>query len=183
MIFRHPSEDQLLDVAVGGGAAAQVTEHLKRCERCRLMVQEAQAGFQLCAAETEVPEPHPAFWHAMRQRVQSRIDEQPRGLAIMRRLVPLVAAASALLIVATWHFRHPLAPQATGVPVVEQTIGAWTLPAGDDDPNWSLVETAYSPSSDEGEAPCVTRSCYGEWTEEEGRQVAAGLASAMGGKL
>jgi len=134
MMTRHLSEGELVDLALG--ATGKDREHAAGCASCSFRLEELQQGLAL-ARKADVPEPSPLYWDALRRNVSRRIAEEPRPLANWGRLLPLVAAAAALLAIALSgghalrQLRHVSAP----------VLPSWSaLPPEEDDPGLVVLE-------------------------------------------
>jgi hypothetical protein len=132
-MMRHPSDERLLDIALGGGGEEDV--HVRACPTCAERTREVRAGLDL-ALEADVPEPSALYWEALRKNVGRRIAEDPRRRLPWAWLVPLATAATALAVAVTvGHLPRPTErPPAAVLP-------AWTaLPPADEDPGLLVLE-------------------------------------------
>ncbi len=128
---KHLSEERLLDV-VEGAAAEDARAHVAACPACRRRVDEAALGLAL-AHEAEVPEPTPLYWEAFRRQVGRRILSEDRT-SWRWRLVPLLAAAAALIVIVP-SLKAPAGGSLAPV------VPAWSaLPPAEEDPGWVVLE-------------------------------------------
>jgi hypothetical protein len=130
---RHVSDEALADLAEGHGAAGD-RAHADACGACASRVAEVRSTLDL-ARRTDVPEPSPLYWDAMRRSVGRRIGEEPRARPVRAWLAPLAVAAALVAAVALTTGRTQ-APSATpaGLP-------AWSaLPEAQDDPSLVVLE-------------------------------------------
>jgi hypothetical protein len=142
---RHVSDESLADVAEGGGSEAD-RAHVLACRPCAARVEEAQALLAL-ARRTDVPEPSPLYWDAMRQSVGRRIAEEPRRAPRWAWLGPLAAAAAVVAVFALATGRTH-APSATPAPA----LPAWSaLPPAEDDASLAVLEGLAEAEGDLGE--------------------------------
>jgi hypothetical protein len=156
-MMRHLSDESLLRLAQDEGEEAG-RAHVLACARCAERVEEARAGLAL-ARRADVPEPSPLYWEAMRRNVGRRIAEEPRRSPGPGWLVPVLAAAAAVLVVALTTGRAH-APAA----LPPATLPAWSaLPPVDDDTSLEVLEGVAIADGDLG-------------TLDEGRGVSAFLA-------
>lgn len=131
-MMRHPSDERLLDVALGGGSEDDV--HVHACAPCAEKTSEVRAGLDL-ALEADVPEPPALYWEALRKNVGRRIAEDPRRRPPWAWLVPLATAATVVAVAVT--VSH--LPRATERPPA--VLPAWTaLPPADEDPGLLVLE-------------------------------------------
>jgi len=130
---KHLSEERLLDV-VEGAADGDARAHVTVCSACRRRVDEAALGLAL-AHEAEVPEPTPLYWEAFRRQLGRRILSEGRT-AWRWRLVPLLAAAAALVVIVP-SLKAPAGARGSLAPVVP----AWSaLPPAEEDPGWVVLQ-------------------------------------------
>jgi hypothetical protein len=130
---KHLSEERLQDV-VEGGADEGARAHVTACSACRRRVDEAALGLAL-AHEAEVPEPSPLYWEGFRRQVGRRILSEDRT-SWRWRLVPLLAAAAALVVIVP-SLKAPRGAPGSLAPVVP----AWSaLPPAEEDPGWVVLE-------------------------------------------
>jgi hypothetical protein len=135
--MRHLSDETLVD-ALDGRADGSSREHLAQCETCAQKLAEAEAGLAL-AHRSEVPEPSPLYWSALRHNVGRRIAEEPRSASRLGWFVP-VAAAAALLAVAMGRSPAPAPPPAVS-PRGVAALPAWSaLPPIDEDEAVPLLQ-------------------------------------------
>jgi hypothetical protein len=130
---KHLSEERLLDV-VEGAADEGARSHVTACPACRRRVDEAALGLAL-AYEADVPEPSPLYWEAFRSQVGRRILSEDRT-SWRWRLVPLLAAAAALVVIVP-SLKAPGGAPGSLAPVVP----AWSaLPPAEEDPGLVVLQ-------------------------------------------
>jgi hypothetical protein len=152
----HVSDDALLDLALGEGAAA-AREHAAACESCARRVAEARASLEL-ARRSDVPEPSPLYWESMRRGVSRRIAEEGARASRFQLLVPVAAAAALVAVLLT-------APAVRREGPVARPLEAWSpLPAAEEDEGLQVLEGVALASGD-----------LAEWDE------ARGLADTLAG--
>src|SRR5438477_98863 len=106
--MRHLHADEFVDIAEGTRAESS-SAHLASCEACRSQLADVRAAMA-AAAEADVPEPSPMFWHHLSQRVREAVVNEPqqaegwrgalRRLSWRRAVVaPLASLAVIALIV------------------------------------------------------------------------------------
>jgi hypothetical protein len=127
---KHLSNERLIDV-LERTASPRDREHARSCDVCRARVEEATQGLDL-AREGDMPEPPPLYWEAFRRQVSRRLATEGRA-GWWWRLGPALAAAAALLAMATSH--TPRGPEP--VPL-SGALAVWSaLP--EDDPGLSVL--------------------------------------------
>jgi len=161
----HLSEESVVDMASGEGDP-RAREHASACPECAARVQESRSALELLQ-QTEVPEPSPLYWEALRRGVKQRIAEDKRRVSAWTMLVPLAAAAAVVLVI--W------SGSAKPVPVAAPSLPAWSpLPAAEDDEGLRVLEGIAL--SAEGEAdldePAGLAPYLAGLTEEESRALA-----------
>ena len=130
--MRHLRADEFVDIAEGTRAESS-SAHLASCEACRSQLADVRAAMA-AAAEADVPEPSPMFWHHLSQRVREAVVNEPqqaegwrgalRRLSWRRAVVaPLASLAVIALIVfaamkALAPVPHDGAPSGSGASAV-----------------------------------------------------------------
>ena len=154
----HVADEAAFDLALGEGAAA-ARDHVAVCEACARRVAEALEGLEL-ARRSEVPEPSPLYWEALRRGVSQRIAEDGARASRFRLLVPLAAAAALAAVLLA-----PPAARREGP--VSAPLTAWSpLPAAEEDEGLQVLEGVALASGD-----------LAEWDEARGLgSVLAGLS-------
>jgi hypothetical protein len=128
----HVSDDALVDLALGEGAAPD-RAHAGSCADCARRLEEAKGALEL-ARRAEVPEPSPLYWDALRRGVSQRIAEEKARRRHFAILVPLAAAAALVAVVFTWPASRPR--DAAPPP-----LAAWSaLPLVEDDDSLRVLE-------------------------------------------
>jgi hypothetical protein len=123
----HLRPDELIDLAEGTRAESSAS-HLAECAVCRLHVAELKAMMS-AAADVDVPEPSPLFWHHFSARVHDAVaaEGSPRRSfwTWPRLTIPAAAVAMAALLLAValnrggvdapapWVVPDPLPPVAS----------------------------------------------------------------------
>jgi len=74
--MRHLRTDEFVDIAEGARAESS-SAHLASCEACRSQLADVRAAMA-AAAEADVPEPSPMFWHHLSQRVREAVVNEPQ---------------------------------------------------------------------------------------------------------
>lgn len=169
---RHLSDERVLDLAEGAGAAEERT-HVEACGACASRVEAVREAMTL-ARRAEVPEPPPLYWEAMRRSVGRRIGEEPRRSPRWPWLLPLAAGA---LVVMLWsgHARGP-------APVAEPGLPAWTaLPDADADPSLTVLEAVLEASGDDLDEASPVRAQVAALTDEESQALVDALRVARNG--
>jgi len=130
---RHLSDERLLE-AMESGPDAAARAHLEACGECRALLEEAKAGLAL-ASEAEVPEPSPFYWEAFRRQVGHRlVADERRSWRVW--LLPLAAAAAALVVALPFVMRSPESPAGGPAPVP-----SWAaLPPAEEDDGLAVLE-------------------------------------------
>jgi hypothetical protein len=113
----HLSAEALMDVLDGTGASG-ARAHVGGCALCRSRLREAEEALSL-ALGTEVPEPPPLYWEALRRNVRRRVSEEPRSRWGLGWLLPLAAAVALVVAVRVGH-----APAPSPQPPL--TLPAWS---------------------------------------------------------
>jgi hypothetical protein len=173
----HVSDDVLLDLALGEGAASE-RAHAGSCEACARRVEEARSAV-LLAQSAEVPEPSPFYWQSLRHGVSQRIAEDGHKARRFAILVPLAAAAAltAVLVVRPGLFKESR---------VEPGLAAWSaLPVEDEDDDLRVLEGMALSGNDlaEWDRTEGLGVYLANLTDDESRVLAEGLrAQGQGGK-
>jgi len=173
----HVSDDVLLDLALGEGAASE-RAHAGSCEACARRVEEARSAVAL-AQRAEVPEPSPLYWQALRRGVGQRIAEDGQKARRFAILAPLAAAAAltAVLVAAPGLFKKSR---------VEPGLAAWSaLPAEDEDDDLRVLEGMALSGNDlaEWDRTEGLGVYLANLTDDESQVLAEGLrAHGQGGK-
>jgi hypothetical protein len=174
MTTSHLADDVLLDVIEDGSTEA-ARGHLGGCAECRQRLADAREALALLA-DADVPEPSPLYWTAFRQQVERRLQSPVSRLLRPAFLVPLLAAAAAV-VVALWT-PSPPAPPTPGTLVAGAVLPAWSaLPAADEDEALMMLG-ALVPATEEAPvaAACEGAACLmAELSDEE----SAALADAL----
>jgi hypothetical protein len=174
----HVSDAELMDV-LDGTAPARAMAHVAGCAGCRARVDEARGGLALAAA-SDVPEPSPLFWDALRRRVEDGLVAAPAPPPARFAVRPLFAGA--LVAAAALAGITLLPPADVTAPVRSQaTLPAWSaLP--EEDPNLEVLEGLETQVADAvpPAAECHDwAQCVAGLDEEEGRALASALQSEM----
>ena len=93
----HVSDDRMIDLLEDHGSPADWA-HVASCQGCRSQLEAARVAADL-AATTEVPEPPGLYWEALRRNVSRRVAEEPKARSRWSWIVPLAAAAAAVLVI------------------------------------------------------------------------------------
>jgi hypothetical protein len=148
----------MLDLLEDRGGPADWA-HVAACPECRARLEDAKSGAEL-ASRTEVPEPPGLYWEALRRNVSRRIAEEPEKASPWGWIVPLAAAAAAVLVIGISLVDRAPAPGGAAM-----TLPAWTaLPPVDQDEGL-LVVSGFA--ADEAL----------DWELEEGQGLGAFVAS------
>ncbi len=175
---KHLSDDKLMDLVEGAGEG-EAREHLASCPACRARVEEAERGFALARA-ADVPEPSALYWEAFRRQVGRRLVHEDRT-SWGWRLIPLLAAAAALILVVPGIRGPRLSPASRAV-----VVPAWSaLPPADDDPGLEVLKGF---AASEGELAPARESqvaeLLGDLSDDESQALAEALREKMkGGEL
>ena len=164
----HLSDESVVELAAGDGGSGEL-EHAAACEACAHRVRESRDAIELLQ-RSEVPEPSPLYWQALRSGVQRRIAEDKRQAALWTMLVPLAAAAA--LVAVFWGGPAKQAPLAT------RSLPAWSpLPAAEEDEGLRALEgLALTADGDtEWDEPTGLAPYLAGLTDEESRALAETL--------
>ena len=171
---KHLSDEKLMDLVEGAGEG-EAREHLAACPACRARVEEAGHGLAL-ARSADVPEPSALYWEAFRRQVGRRLVLEHRT-SWRWRLIPLLAAAAAMIVVVP-SIRGPRLNPTSRAAVVP----AWSaLPPADDDPGLSVL-AGFAASEGELLPPREGREVtelLGDLTEEESLALADALRAQL----
>ncbi|MET0552116.1 MAG: hypothetical protein ABW221_03705 [Vicinamibacteria bacterium] len=173
----HLSEESTID-ALHGEAPPDVRRHLESCPECGRRVALAREALAL-AADAEVPEPPPLYWETFRRQVGRRVAEEPRR-GWLPWLVPVLAAAAALLVATTFHGR--LAPAAPS-PSAVASLPPWSaLPPAEDDAGLAVLK-AFEMTDGSLEAALPVESVEGtlaDLSDDESADLADALRQELG---
>ena len=169
----HPEDDALFDVA-DGNASAEAVLHVAACAECAGRVADARAGLAL-ASSTEVPEPSPLFFDALRGRVAAALDgaAPPARRRYAGFLLPAFLATAATVAVIAY------LPTDARAPLPSPTASAWSsLPAAGDPAGEAVASTV---SAEEIVACRDVAECVAGLSEEESRAFADALRAELAG--
>jgi len=143
----HLSDESLIELATGEGRASDL-EHEATCEACALRVRESRETLALLR-RTDVPEPSPLYWEALRSGVRERIADDKRRVSAWTLLVPLAAAAALAFVLWGGGAKPPAGagPSLAAwspLPVAEEDVGLRVLEGlaltADGDADWDEPE-------------------------------------------
>jgi hypothetical protein len=133
---------------------------------CARSVRESREALELLQ-RTEVPEPSPLYWEALRSGVKRKIAEDKRRVSSWTMLLPLAAAAA--LVAVFWG--GGTKPPTVATP----SLPAWSpLPAADEDEGLRVLEgLALTADGDaDWEEPAGLAPYLAGLTDEESRTLA-----------
>jgi hypothetical protein len=150
----HLTPEQFVDI-VEGAAPETSAPHLATCESCRRELAELRGIMAAASTGHDVPEPSPLFWNHLSSRLHDAVIEQSRlsfwfgWFGRPRVLVPVLAAALAMLVVVVLLPRAPAGSRATipSTPFVADAALPGSTPSlppiaplgKDDDPQLRIV--------------------------------------------
>ena len=165
----HLSEESVVDMASDEGDPG-ASEHLLACPECAARVHECRSSLALLE-QTEIPEPSPLYWEALRSGVKQKIAQDKRRVSAWTMLVPLAAAAALLLVI----WGGPTKPAPVTAPL---SLPSWSpLPAAEDDEGLRVLEGVALGAQGEAdlEAPAGLAPYLAGLTDEESRALAETL--------
>lgn len=105
--------EQHFEQWLGGSEAPALAEHLRQCPRCRQLAEElSRTSGWLSALSLEPPEPGPAFWPRLRERLEVAdrgADSWTSLVWLARRTAPVLTALA--LVLALWVLSRPAPPE------------------------------------------------------------------------
>lgn len=111
----HVSDGRMIDLLEDRGSPADWA-HVASCQACRSRLEEGRSAADLLA-KTDIPEPPGLYWEALRRNVSRQIAEEPEARSRWSWVVPLVAAAAAVLVIGISIVdRGPVLPDAVALP-------------------------------------------------------------------
>jgi len=172
---KHPRDEELLDLALGEGAADD-RAHAAGCDACGRRLADLREGLAL-AREAQVPEPSPLYWDALRRNVAARIAEEPAPSGWVSRLQPALAG---LAVAASLAGVILVGGRGPGAAPAAPTLPAWSaLPPQADDSGLLALEGAIGSGETSLSGCDGLARCLATLTDDETRALAAAVREEL----